>query len=132
MIDSERENIAEYVGGYMESLAEDIAMLTPEQLKRHILGSAKRIERRIREAEFAPEPAAPAPDLDALLEEREALLDALTMAYQSGYRDGWEEGPTTNEAMQRVSDALANAGCDPSTPAGEARLARLRTAKRGE
>lgn len=39
------------------------------------------------------------------------LLSALRAAYISGNRDGWQDGPTTDEAMKQALDALMNAGC---------------------
>lgn len=42
------------------------------------------------------------------------LIYWLLRAYQSGHREGWEPGPSTDETMDRILDILANAGYDPN------------------
>lgn len=42
------------------------------------------------------------------------LIYWLLRAYQSGHREGWEAGPSTDETMDRICDVLSNAGYDPS------------------
>lgn len=37
----------------------------------------------------------------------------LLRAYQSGHREGWEPGPSTDDTMDGILDVLANAGYDP-------------------
>jgi hypothetical protein len=47
--------------------------------------------------------------------QRVNLIYWLLRAYQSGHREGWERGPSTDETMERICDVLANAGYDPSS-----------------
>lgn len=46
--------------------------------------------------------------------ERETLIYWLLRAYHSGHREGWEEGPSTNETMDGLLSVLANRGYDPN------------------
>lgn len=46
--------------------------------------------------------------------EREMFLYWLLRAYQSGHREGWEHGPSTDETMDGICSVLANAGYDPN------------------
>jgi len=47
-------------------------------------------------------------------EEREVLIYWLLRAYQSGHREGWEDGPSTDETMDGLLSVLANRGYDPN------------------
>jgi hypothetical protein len=47
-------------------------------------------------------------------EERETLIYWLLRAYQSGLREGWEEGPSTDETVDGILSVLANRGYDPN------------------
>lgn len=42
------------------------------------------------------------------------LIYWLLRAYQSGHREGWEEGPSTDETMDGILNVLANLGYDPN------------------
>jgi hypothetical protein len=46
--------------------------------------------------------------------ERETLIYWLLCAYQSGHREGWEDGPNTDETMDGILSVLANRGYDPN------------------
>lgn len=46
--------------------------------------------------------------------ERETLIYWLLRAYQSGHRQGWEPGPSTDETMDGLCSVLANRGYDPN------------------
>lgn len=46
--------------------------------------------------------------------ERETLIYWLLRAYQSGHREGWEAGPSTDETMDGICSVLANRGFDPN------------------
>ena len=48
------------------------------------------------------------------LPERETLIYWLLRAYHSGHREGWEEGPSTDETMDGLLSVLANRGYDPN------------------
>lgn len=50
----------------------------------------------------------------ALMTEREILIYWLLRAYQSGHREGWEAGPSTDETMDGICSVLANRGYDPN------------------
>jgi len=47
--------------------------------------------------------------------ERETLIYWLLRAYQSGHRQGWESGPTTDETLEGILDVLSNRGYAPSS-----------------
>lgn len=51
---------------------------------------------------------------DPVEQETEALIYWLLRCYESGHRQGWEEGPSTQETMDRLLDVLANRGYDPN------------------
>jgi hypothetical protein len=53
---------------------------------------------------------------ERLQRQREWFIYWLLRAYQSGHREGWELGPSTDETMGRICDVLCNEGYDPSTP----------------
>ena len=61
-------------------------------------------------------------NLDAAQTCERQLLYWLARAWQSGHREGWEHGPSVAATMDALSDLLANAEVDPSTPAGKALL----------
>jgi len=42
------------------------------------------------------------------------LIYWLLRAYQSGHREGWEKGPSTDETMDGICSVLANRGYDPN------------------
>lgn len=42
------------------------------------------------------------------------LIYWLLRAYQSGHREGWEEGPSTDETMSGILNVLANLDIDPN------------------
>lgn len=46
--------------------------------------------------------------------EREMLIYWLLRAYESGHREGWEQGPSTDETMDGICSVLANLNCDPN------------------
>lgn len=46
--------------------------------------------------------------------ERETLIYWLLRAYQSGHREGWEDGPSADETMDGICSVLANRGYDPN------------------
>lgn len=46
--------------------------------------------------------------------DREILIYWLLRAYQSGHREGWEAGPSTDETMDGICSVLANRGYDPN------------------
>jgi hypothetical protein len=46
--------------------------------------------------------------------EREMLIYWLLRAYQSGHREGWEQGPSTDETMDGICSVLANLHYDPN------------------
>ena len=46
------------------------------------------------------------------------LIYWLLRAYQSGHREGWEQGPSTDDTMDGICDVLANLGFDPSLSQG--------------
>jgi hypothetical protein len=46
--------------------------------------------------------------------ERELLIYWLLRAYQSGHREGWEDGPSSAETMSGILNVLANIGYDPN------------------
>lgn len=56
--------------------------------------------------------------------ERERLLYWLLRCYQSGHREGWEDGPSVAETMEGVHSILCNEGYDPAQPQAAALLAR--------
>ena len=41
-------------------------------------------------------------------------IELLTIAYNSGHREGWEPGPNTEETMTRIHDWLCNHDADPN------------------
>ena len=45
-------------------------------------------------------------DLDAARAEIERLRKLLVKAYDSGHRQGWEDGPSVDEVMSEISDYL--------------------------
>lgn len=55
--------------------------------------------------------------LDARIRELESevttLIYWLLRAYESGHRQGWEEGPSTAETMDGIHSVLYNRGYDP-------------------
>jgi len=46
--------------------------------------------------------------------EREMLIYWLLRCYQSAHREGWEDGPSTDETMDGLCSVLANIGYDPN------------------
>src|SRR5690349_6534361 len=46
--------------------------------------------------------------------ERQTLIYWLLRAYQSGHREGWEDGPSSDETMDGLLSVLANRGYDPT------------------
>jgi hypothetical protein len=46
--------------------------------------------------------------------EHETLIYWLLRAYQSGHREGWEPGASTDETMDGLCSVLANRGYDPN------------------
>lgn len=53
---------------------------------------------------------------ERLQRQREWFVYWLLRAYQSGHREGWEPGPSTDETMDRICDVLCNEGYDPTKP----------------
>ncbi len=51
---------------------------------------------------------------EELADEIETLIYWLLRAYQSGHREGWEPGPSTDETMSSLCSVLANRGFDPN------------------
>jgi hypothetical protein len=51
---------------------------------------------------------------ERLQRQREWFIYWLLRAYQSGHREGWEPGPSTDETMDRIHDVLCNEGYDPT------------------
>lgn len=49
-----------------------------------------------------------------LADEIETLIYWLLRCYQSGHREGWEPGPSTQETMDGLLNVLANRGYDPN------------------
>lgn len=49
-----------------------------------------------------------------MLDERETLIYWLLRCYQSGHREGWEPGPSTQETMDSLLHVLADRGYDPN------------------
>lgn len=48
--------------------------------------------------------------------ERDLLLYWCIRAHNSGHREGWEPGPSTQETMDGIHSLLANMGHDPVKP----------------
>lgn len=48
------------------------------------------------------------------LKEREMLIYWLLRAYQSGHREGWESGHSSDETMDGICSVLANLHYDPN------------------
>lgn len=46
--------------------------------------------------------------------ERETFIYWLLRCYQSGHREGWEPGASTDETMDGICSVLANRGYDPN------------------
>jgi len=46
--------------------------------------------------------------------ERQTLIYWLLRAYHSGHREGWEDGPSTDETMDGILSVLSNRGYDPN------------------
>jgi hypothetical protein len=46
--------------------------------------------------------------------EREWYIYWLLRCYQSGHREGWEEGPSVRQTMDDIHNVLCNAGYDPA------------------
>lgn len=51
---------------------------------------------------------------EELADEIETLIYWLLRCYQSGHREGWEKGPTTQETMDDLLHVLAERGYDPN------------------
>lgn len=62
-------------------------------------------------------------DLPACIAEIRRLCYWLLRAYQSGHREGWEEGPSVRETMDRLHAVLCRAGLDPNGSLAEQLLA---------
>jgi hypothetical protein len=52
--------------------------------------------------------------IDRLCADRDELRRLLLDAYISGHRQGWEDGPSVRETMERIHNYLCNVGMDPA------------------
>lgn len=82
--------------------------------------SARRRGWRIVKVKLVPEAKARAPRRFRQMTERETLLLYwLLRAYESGHRQGWEEGPSVRETMDGIHSVLCNEGFGPNLPAAK-------------